>query len=191
MYGTQTQTLSVQACPTGLNGTACTTVWSRTGQQQSSAATGWRRAGVALPANTNTVQWTGTSIPGQIRGDIAVDTIQVGQGAVPATPAPTISNAPPCAAPTAADFFAVSFVNQGTSCAGVSGICYTTSSGACFTDGPGNYGNNERCTISVRRAGTLYVQGTLGIAPGDYFLVSGSFTRRDTAAEINGLQVVS
>lgn len=188
MYGRSVQTLSVQSCLAGQNGSACTTLWSRSGQQQGSSGAGWRQATITLPANTNTVQWTGTSVPGQIQGDISVDTIVVAQGPVPPTPAPT--SPPPCAAPTAADFFTVTFTNQGTSCAGVGGICYTTSSGSCFTDGPGNYGNNERCSILVRRAGVLAVQGTLGIATGDYFLVSGSNTRRNTARQINGLVVV-
>jgi hypothetical protein len=35
------------------------------------------------------------------------------------------------------------------------GACYTSQSGACFTDGVGMYGNNERCTFRVLRPATL------------------------------------
>jgi hypothetical protein len=33
--------------------------------------------------------------------------------------------------------------------------CVTSAGGACFTDGPGTTGNNERCTIRVLEATTL------------------------------------
>ena len=35
--------------------------------------------------------------------------------------------------------------------------CSTTNGGTCITDGSGNYGNNERCTITADTAMTLTV----------------------------------
>lgn len=70
--------------------------------------------------------------------------------------------------------------------------CYTTTSGTCFTDGPGNYGNNERCAISVLRTTGLRVVGSLSLqACCDYFFLTGSTTRYTTATAINNLVLQS
>lgn len=65
--------------------------------------------------------------------------------------------------------------------------CYTTTSGSCFTDGPGNYGNNERCSITVQRRTGLAVQNGWVVPAGDYFFLTGSATRYTTAASLNSL----
>lgn len=67
------------------------------------------------------------------------------------------------------------------------GTCYTTTSGTCITDGPGNYSNNEFCTITVLRNGFLSVSGPLNLQINrDYFTFTGDGTRRDTFAELQG-----
>ena len=58
------------------------------------------------------------------------------------------------------------------------GTCFTTLNGSCITDGPGNYGNNECCTIEVLRDTYLYVSGPFVIwsllesKGADYFTVN-------------------
>jgi hypothetical protein len=86
--------------------------------------------------------------------------------AAPTTPtaAPSVSPTPaPSAAPTLRScggeattaFFRVTSASPTYTCTGptteVQGTCFTTNNGQCVTDGPGNYGNNERCTIEVLR----------------------------------------
>jgi len=68
-----------------------------------------------------------------------------------------------------------------------SDTCYTTENGACITDGPGDYGNGERCTITVLRSTRLVVQSLSVQAGNDYFRVNNTGTRRDTANELTGL----
>jgi hypothetical protein len=66
------------------------------------------------------------------------------------------------------------------------GTCFTTLNGSCVTDGPGNYGNNERCTISVLQDSFLYVSGNFNVEGGtgcstggsncfDYLTINGSY----------------
>jgi hypothetical protein len=66
------------------------------------------------------------------------------------------------------------------------GTCFTTLNGSCVTDGPGNYDNNERCTISVLQDSFLYVSGNFNVEGGtgcstggsncfDYLTINGSY----------------
>jgi len=183
MYGADTGSLTVLSCPAS---GSCTPLLVLNGQQQSSSASAWRAASASLPASTNTVMWTATR-PGSFRGDISIDTITIGQGTAPPTVPPTPG--PPCLAQGTNDFFRVSFSSPQRSCKGVSGSCYVTSSGQCFTDGDGNYANSERCTIQVLRTGNLFTQSFSLASSADYFRISGSFTRRYQASQINGQRV--
>jgi hypothetical protein len=71
--------------------------------------------------------------------------------------------------------------------------CYTTNDGACVTDGPGAYANNERCTISVLRSGQLYTTGTFTLESNyDGFSVPSLPNQLlDTTSEVNGARVVA
>ena len=55
-----------------------------------------------------------------------------------------------------------------------SGACIINSNG-CVTDGPGSYGNNERCTITTSVAVTLNSVGTFATESGyDYLTIGGT-----------------
>lgn len=191
MFGRTIGRLSVSTCA----GTTCTVRWQRVGAQQSSSSAAWSRQYINLPAGTTSVTWNATKTT-SFTGDISVDTIAIGQGnTLPPSPAPTAT--PPCAAQVSGGFFVVSAATPTMGCTGgggptseAQGTCYTTSSGTCFTDGPGNHGDNERCTIAVRRSGFLTVAGVLALEPCcDYFTISGSATRRNTVDTLNGVSI--
>jgi hypothetical protein len=74
------------------------------------------------------------------------------------------------------------------------GTCFTTLNGSCFTDGAGDYGNNERCTVSVLQSGYLTVSGTfdvecVGSAGGcyDYFTINSSTTKLGASTSLEGV----
>jgi hypothetical protein len=74
------------------------------------------------------------------------------------------------------------------------GTCFVTQSGGCITDGPNNnYGNNERCTISVLQdtyltvSGTFSIQGCGNNGCYDYFTINDSTTPLATASSLDGL----
>jgi hypothetical protein len=50
--------------------------------------------------------------------------------------------------------------------------CVVTPNGSCFTDGPSNYGNNERCTVTVLQPTFLTVYNLSIDAGFDYFSAS-------------------
>jgi hypothetical protein len=88
-----------------------------------------------------------------------------------------------CATPDPAAFFRVTAASPTFTCTGgtvptgpAGGTCFITAEG-CITDGPGNYGNNERCTIEVLRDVDLF------LPPGDEFGIEGGFDGFD---QING-----
>ena len=77
-----------------------------------------------------------------------------------------------------------------TDVVGAASTCFTNSSGMCVTDGPGAHGNNERCTIQIRRNGVLTVPNDANFSLEnnfDYLLYNG--TRYYTRASIEGLRV--
>lgn len=190
MFGATIGTLQVQICA----GSTCTTAWNRTGQQHTSLTDPWTLASINLPASTTSVRWVATRGT-SFTGDISIDTILIAPGPVPLTPSPTA--APPCppASPNAP--FTVLVSSPVQTCAGgggptsaAQGTCYTTTSGTCFTDGPGNHGNSEGCTIMVNTPTTLTVSGTLSLQRNlDYFTVGTSTARLDTTTELNGLAI--
>eukprot|EP00035_Acanthoeca_spectabilis_P013574 m.252859 g.252859 ORF g.252859 m.252859 type:complete len:1001 (-) comp15924_c0_seq2:2267-5269(-) len=61
--------------------------------------------------------------------------------------------------------------------------CYTTSNGTCITDGPGNYGDGERCTIEVLQT-TRFIVNSLAVEGGDYF--TAGTARLDSRSELEG-----
>jgi hypothetical protein len=112
----------------------------------------------------------------------------------------SVSPTPTCSTPAISNaFFTVSAAGPVMSCTGgagptspTEGTCYTTTSGTCFTDGPGDHGNNERCTINVLRSGFLSVSGTIALETFfDYFTLGTSPTRLQTNAQINNLAVTA
>ena len=123
-----------------------------------------------------------------------------GESAAPTpTPAPLMPGCLPLASDAALQ---VTAATPAMLCGGVGGgggpqsetqgPCYTTNSGTCVTDGSGSYGNNERCTITVLRSGTLYISGTLSLESGyDGFTIDSSTTLLDTSTELNGFPVTA
>ena len=72
------------------------------------------------------------------------------------------------------------------------GTCFTTLNGSCITDGPGNYGNNERCTIEVLRNSVVSVSGTFSVESYfDYFTIGTSSTRVYTASSLQDRVVLA
>lgn len=107
-----------------------------------------------------------------------------------------------CGADAAGAWFRVTNAVPTMTCVGptseAEGTCFTTADGACITDGPGNYSNNERCTIDVLRSGFLFVNGSYDIERGiescsvggtcyDYFTMTGSSTRFTTSSSLEGI----
>ena len=71
------------------------------------------------------------------------------------------------------------------------GTCFVDQNG-CITDGPGDHGNNERCTIDVLRDSYLYVSGSFDVETFfDYFTINGSSTRLDTVAELDFVPIAA
>ena len=64
--------------------------------------------------------------------------------------------------------------------------CELTPDGACVTDGPGDYGNNERCTVVA--ATSLYVYSTFFDTEyrWDYLMINGRRYRNPTACQRRG-----
>lgn len=106
---------------------------------------------------------------------------------------------PRCSQGMAANsFFQVTASTPSMVCEGGAGptnaqesIVYTTSSGTCFARTPGRVGTLERATISVLRNGFLTAQSLSLRENLDYFTITGSNTRLDTAREIDGRAVTS
>ena len=75
MYGAHMGTLTVQACI----GSACTALWSRSGQQHTGSTAPWSRIQISLPTGTTTVRWIGAVVGGSLiaTGDMSVDTIDI------------------------------------------------------------------------------------------------------------------
>jgi hypothetical protein len=151
---------------------------------------------------TTSVKWAATR-GASFTGDIAIDTILITPGgSVPPTPAPTAApTLPMCsvAAMSSSAFFSVSAAVPIQTCqsgagptTAAEGTCYTTTSGTCFTDGPGDHGNNERCTINVLRNAFLATVGTFDVEQNfDYFTIGTSTTRLQTSAVINSTTVMA
>eukprot|EP00035_Acanthoeca_spectabilis_P014753 m.286473 g.286473 ORF g.286473 m.286473 type:complete len:2385 (+) comp16212_c0_seq1:103-7257(+) len=66
------------------------------------------------------------------------------------------------------------YVAQGQAYFSTTGPCIISSDGLCFSDGPGNHANNERCTISVLRNTTLRVESFVTETFYDYLTVAGT-----------------
>lgn len=190
MYGATIGTLSAQTCV----GTTCTTRWTASGQQHTSNSAAWSQAQFVVPGTTTNIRFVaigGTSFT----GDIAIDTVSVQAGTAPPSAAPTASpTLGSCGAVAPGAIFHVTQAS-GQTCVGPvaasHGACYTTSSGTCFTDGPGNYGNSESCTFQVLRSARLAVVGTLSLAYPDGFRFQGSSTLRYTTASLNNRLVLA
>jgi hypothetical protein len=108
--------------------------------------------------------------------------------------APTIAPTAVCGEEAPDAWFRVVSATPTFSCYGptteAEGTCFTTLNGSCITDGPGNYGNNERCTIEVLRSGYLTVQGSFTVEENyDYFTINASSTRLDTAAALENIAI--
>ena len=87
-FGSTIGTLNVNAC----NATSCTTVWTKSGQQHSTSSASWAFALIPLSSGTINVSWSGVR-GALMTGDIAIDTIRIGEGFSP-TPQPTSSPTP-------------------------------------------------------------------------------------------------
>jgi hypothetical protein len=116
-----------------------------------------------------------------------VPTIAQPQPTAAPTSAPTLGD---CGVQPASAFFRVTNAVPTMTCNGptteAQGTCFTTLDESCVTDGPGNYGNNERCTISVLQDSFLYVSGNFNVEGGtgcstggsncfDYLTINGSY----------------
>lgn len=138
MFGRTIGNLTVQTCTNA----GCNTIFTQTGQQHTSNAAAWTYIGLAVPANTQWIQWTATRGT-SFTGDISIDTVVVGQGPVPSTSAPTAApTLPQCAPVVEGAVFSVTAAAPLATCAGGGGLasaaqgtCYTTTSGSCITNG--------------------------------------------------------
>ena len=113
---------------------------------------------------------------------------------------PTIT---PCGADADGAWFRVTNAAPTMTCSGATseaeGTCFTINNGTCVTDGPGDYGNSERCTIEVLRAGFLAVYGAYSIEScsdvtgtcSDYFTINSSSTQLNTASSLEGIALTS
>ena len=130
--------------------------------------------------------------------------------AVP-TAAPTAPTATPTGAPTVGScgvdavgaYFRVTNAVPTMTCVGptseAQGSCFTVNNGTCITDGDGNYGNNERCTIEVLRPGFLTVNGSFNIEGCssfsgncyDYFTINGSSAELITSSSLEGVELTA
>jgi hypothetical protein len=194
MFGATTGSLSVSSCTAS---GACTVLWLVSGQQQNASNAPWLMRLVNLPSTTQTVQWSGTKGT-SFTGDLAVDSIVIGQGnTLPPSTAPTPLRACPVLA--AGAIFAVTSSIPERGCNGnggptnqYQGTCFTTTSGTCFTDGPGDHGNNERCTINVLQQSYLSTVGPMVLETCcDWLIVNGTNTRLQTSADINATRVTA
>eukprot|EP00035_Acanthoeca_spectabilis_P026761 m.464119 g.464119 ORF g.464119 m.464119 type:complete len:960 (+) comp23345_c0_seq1:126-3005(+) len=107
----------------------------------------------------------------------------------------TLCAAQPCDPTPFGAFFQVTHADPVFGCVGgggpaveALGTCFTTNGGLCFTDGPGDYGPNERCTIRTLRDTRLTVQSYDG-QRNDYFTVGTSTTQLNTRDAVNNLLV--
>jgi hypothetical protein len=102
----------------------------------------------------------------------------------------------PCGGASPDALFRVDAADPTYTCIGsttaAQGTCFTTFDGSCITDGIGNYGNNERCTISVLQdtylnvSGTFIIQGCISNGCRDFFRIDNS-TPFATASSLNGV----
>lgn len=66
----------------------------------------------------------------------------------------------------------------------LTGSAYCQLSGACVTDGPGNYGNNEECTVEVLQTGLLSATEFYTESGYDYLTIGGT-RYQDTSGPSN------
>ena len=114
------------------------------------------------------------------------------------TQPPTTASPTPhaCGAESADAFFRVTNTVPALTCSAptsdADGPCFTTLNGSCITDGPGNYGNSERCAIQVLRNSVLSVSGNYEVESYfDYFTFGTSSARVDSASSLQGRVVLA
>jgi hypothetical protein len=107
-----------------------------------------------------------------------------------------------CATPDPAAFFNITAASPIFTCTGgtvptgpAGGTCFLTAEG-CITDGPGNYGSFERCTIEVLRDGFLFLRpgDAFGIEPYFHgFAIGGAFAdeRSEIEVAVQGGDIIS
>jgi hypothetical protein len=160
-----------------------------TGQQQTAREKPWQAVTMIVPAATTTIQFIAFGQTGgsaSWNGDISIDSI-------------SLTNAPAgCSFGNPSDIFQVTATSMGLTCgvggmpiSAAKGACYTTSSARCFTDGPGNHGNSESCTIRATQSVRLAVAGSFSMHGSDGFRITGSSTLRNTPQELNNYPVTT
>jgi hypothetical protein len=185
MYGSRIGSLQVKTCV----GSTCTLKMTVTGQQQTAREKPWQAVTMIVPAATTTIQFIAfgqTGGSGSFNGDISIDSI-------------SLTNAPAgCSFGNPSDIFQVTATSMGLTCgvggmpiSAAKGACYTTSSARCFTDGPGNHGNSESCTIRATQSVRLAVAGSFSVHGSDGFRITGSSTLRNTPQELNNYPVTT
>jgi hypothetical protein len=107
-----------------------------------------------------------------------------------------------CGTPDPAAVFNITAASPTSTCTGgtvptgpAGGTCFITAEG-CITDGPGNYGNDESCTVEVLRDGFLFLRpgDAFDIEPYfDGFAIGGAFAdeRSEIEVAVQGGDIIS